>query len=96
MCMRRLKYQLRETIKLRYVDFQARTSTHQTLSATQRELEIYSMSFGKNTIFSLFDTITCQNVKINSNVVKFLTVLQWLKNFRDYKNLTPSTTHRHL
>ena len=34
------------------------------------------------------DTVIYQNVKINSNVVKFLIVLKWLKNFKDYKNLT--------
>ena len=52
------------------------------------------MSFGKNTIFSLSDTIIYQNVKINSNVVKFLIVLKSLKNFKDYKKLTLPTTHR--
>lgn len=83
-------------IKLRCVDFQARNSTHQTPSINWRGLEIYSMRLGENTIFSLSDTIIIyKNAKIISNAVKFL-ILKWFKIFKDYKNLKPSTYHRHL
>lgn len=71
-------------------------STHQTPSVNWRGLEIYSMRLGENTIFSLSDTIIIyKNAKILSNAVNFL-ILKWFKIFKDYKNLKPSTSHRHL